>query len=431
MAEHEHAGGPVCPECGASRAIHTPDAPWWWRRRAWIQAAGVLLLAAVMAWKVWNEWPAPAPPVVRASGATSAHFPDQRVTRSRLERVASGASDEPILQLLGIAPQLLLSGHELTAAFVAPSGYVQEFRRYGWPVPFLVYRYDATFDDVYARTNAQPAASRGYGGWRGLRHTRELVNDHDIREIRIVDLGALAPVLLLLAVSWSAGCGLRSVARLAGITRRQGSRRRDRAARRLPMLALALAAVLIATLSSVEQRESPAPLPDPWMPPTAPTGLDTRDLLALRDEPGGNRVLARAILDAADTLRPTGDTLLLGWNSPTPFAQSQISGGWPPGFVNGIRIWRTVPGSPGPARIECGWDRGYLSVTRHTDSHAVRYEQLTLSLAHLAGPLLMLWGAGLGVGLAARVGWLRLRRRALARAAAGRCARCDYELPVA
>lgn len=420
--------GPVCPECGTPTSVRESIRPWWHRRRGLVQLVAVVAVLLWMGWRSWEAWPAAPPPRTLPPGMLSVEFPPTGFSHADVELLAERGTGDSLVDALGLVLDYALPGTEITAAFVEPIGYVSEFRRYGWPVDLIVYRYDTGYQDVYARTGAAPVTLRGSRGWQGLTESRERLDALGRRENRLLLLGALGPIAVVLIAAWTLGQLVRRVCCLAGLVHRGATRRRDRFAQRLPEVALLGALVLTVGLSIRPREEVSAILPNPWMPPTAPTGLRTEQLLGLRGSADADRQVARAILEATSTLTPTGDTLLFGWSSPTTVNQMQRSGAWPAGL-----FYDTVVSRPGSEASPL-WlralrlERGGLLLTWRSEPPAARTRSLTVQLTRLTGPVLALWGVAVGVGLALRVGWWYLRRRAAGRGRRGQCVRCAYDI---
>ena len=267
--------GPVCPECGTPTSVREAARPWWHRRRGLVQLGAVVAVLLWMGWRFWEAWPVASPPRTFPPGVQGVEFPPTGFSHADIELLAERGTDDSLVDALGLLPEHALPGTEITAAFVEPTGYVSEFRRYGWPVELIVYRYDTSYQDVYARAGAVPVTLRGSRGWQGLTHGRERVDVLGRREIRLLLLGALGPIAVVLIAAWWLGRLLRRLCCLAGLAHRDATRRRDRFAQRLPEVALFGALVLTVGLSVRPREEVSAILPNPWMPPTAPTGLRT------------------------------------------------------------------------------------------------------------------------------------------------------------
>lgn len=420
--------GPVCPECGTPTSVRGATRPWWHRRRGLVQLGAVVAVLLWMGWQLWEAWPAASPPRTFPPGVQGVEFPPTGFSHADIELLAERGTGDSLVDALGLLPEYALPGTEITAAFVEPTGYVSEFRRYGWPVELIVYRYDTGYQDVYARTGAAPVTLRGSRGWQGFTHGRERVDALGRRENRLLLMGALGPIAVVLIAAWSLGRMGRGVCCLAGLARRDGTRRRDRFAQRLPEFAILGTLVLTVGLSIGPREEVSSTAPNPWMPPTAPTGLRTEQLLGLRDSADADRRVARAILEATANLTPTGDTLLFGWSSPTTVNQTQRTGAWPAGLFYDTAVSR--PGSEASPlrRHALRLERGGLLLAWRSEPPAARSRQLTVQLNKLTGPLLALWGVAVAAGLALRLGWWLLRRRAAGRGRRGQCVRCAYDI---
>ncbi len=420
----------LCPECGTPRSASVVPAPWSARHRRLVQFIGLLIGVATVAWLNWREWPGTAPPPTRfKAGVSTVDFPASRFTRADLEAYAGGTRRDG--HLLASIPHLdgfAFTNLEMTAAFVPPSGDATDFRRIGWPLEWLVYRYDATYTDVYERTEPSFTGGMRAPRWSGLAHSRTRMDASGRREARIINLANLSGLALVLILAWYVGSGLRFLTLTAGFSRAGGTRVRDRAARALPGLCIGTMITGVVLLTFPGPLRSEMLLPKPWMPLTEPTGLTIADLLRLQGTPVGEATAARAILDAVERVPPTGDALLIGWNQPVPGTQTFKYGGWPGGIVGFVRISQDGADPAAPATLRVRLVGGSMSITRHAagpHQSVVWYQVDPRKVAIILFDLWLVWSlAGLPATLRFRLHSYRARRRA----AAGLCVRCGYSL---
>ncbi|MCH7792495.1 MAG: hypothetical protein IID31_09485, partial [Planctomycetes bacterium] len=334
----------VCPECAAPRAERTPPTPWLVRHRRLVQLATLLTAIAWIVWRNWLAWPVLPVPLVYPAGGAMPEFPAHRFTRGDVERYASGEiADGRLLGDLYTAdlqrPEVLRHW-VLAVTFVPASGARWEFRRYGWPSAFVIYRYSALYDDVYdvyTRMSPSPIGRPPpQKWWRDWVYVAERIDEHGRRETFVINTRALAEPLLVLIAMWGVGRVLRWFVFVVGLASVGGSRLRDRLGRNMPFAVAALAS-LIMIGASIRQRIDPGesfPIPQTLISAGARTILTLADIDELGEQVSGEASLARAILDATvATPRDSRDCLVFGWASTFDTTFADAGGGWPKGLL--------------------------------------------------------------------------------------------------
>ncbi len=416
----------LCPECGTPRATVTLPPPWPVRRRRILQLAALLLAIGGAVWLNYAHAPVMTPVAPWGPGVGSVDLPLERITRADLGRYASGELRDG--RLMRAVRGELITDTEITAALTAPTGQVQEFRRIGWPTNWLVYRWDAQYDNVYARTGASAKITMPRDGWYGWwSHVRQRIDERGRRESRIfIPLGLSGSALVLIG-AWAAARAVRAT--LRKITAWAGWHSPGRSLRFLPWGCVALALVAVLYLSLNSPARTTWIMPVPWMPPTVRTGVTLDDFAGLGARTDGESAFARAILKAVGTLAPSdGAVLAIGHHVPIVFEASYAHGGWPPGLLHfsrsgtagrDARLWRLHR-----ARIE---DDG-LTVQWRAADDGFASRGFTITLTRAAVIVFDLWLVWAVTGLLlGGVGWHH-RRRARRRVARSRCVRCGYSL---
>lgn len=405
-----------CPECG--RDAHSP-APSPRPRRA-ILAWQLGLLLAAIAWIVWTNWRSwPVLPAPRVSGrdvVTSTDFPATRFTAADVKLVAEGALHADLVA--GLADSWRFTPEaahvEIAAGFGPSTGDVTDFRRIGWPIPWINHRYDTSYADIYARAGAMPRPWRypvGWSGWLPRRSHFTHGIDQGRRHIRTISPEALVGVVVLLIAGFECG---RAAGRLMG----RFCRRPPRALRLLPLAGAAFALVPVVMLSGGPERTSMR-LPQPWMPPTQRTGIRVAEVRTQEDQAR----LARAILKATEG-RQNG-VLILGTYLDFAMAQSHASGGWPD--VGATRLG--YPGDPPPPRLRFTLEPHWAALrVRSPAPQGYTFTTYSVSLipvCELAIGLYALWRVP---RIARRLAAAYSRRRTRLRARRGLCIHCGYDL---
>jgi hypothetical protein len=403
----------VCSECGWPTG-EVPPARRIVRRSGALRVLAFVVGVLVYAGVQWRAWPPPGVATVIAPGVGSHEFPRERFTASDIAAYASGEqADGRLVGALRLDDPTGKLG--LDVGFVPPGGTATTFRRYGWPTPLVTYRWDGTYEDVYARTGliSQPAASGPR--WSSRSYITQRILADGRRESRVVAFwGAAAPLVLVVA-AWTAG-------RFAG----RALGRWPRVRRSLPWACAGGMAVMVGTLSVRGVDDA-----DPMWPvtprATVPGGLTVGDVVRLGERPGGEAELAAMLAPKVDDAAAS-NVLVIGVSHAEATSQSWGQGGWPKGLVMDSRI------EPAGARARLGelrrvgFERGSVNLvyTDATGSLARRY--VTVSMGEFAvgcSAVLVLVGV---VGWGVR-GWGYVdRRRWERRVARGLCARCGYDV---
>src|SRR5690606_32214229 len=298
--------------------------------------------------------------------------------------------------------------------------------------PIVSSRKSANYTDVYTLANPSSNATNLLDAWLGWAHVRISIDEVGRRERRsIIPERAASSLMIVIAAALIARVLWLLAARFGA------PELRSRGLRVLvPVLAAALAAIAVTTLS-LRPWVSGAPGRWPPTPPAmAPTGLTLAHLQSLAGAPGGEAQLASALLAAADAdetaLNPAPPAtaaepvLVYGWSTARQMEQSVATGGWPQGLL----VSRLGPA--GAAQPDGRWalsiDRNAIIIRRFGATDPAVRSQWSYSLAALskvAVALLLIWYTT----AAALALWRRLlRRRDRRRTRAGRCIPCGYDL---
>ncbi|MCH7791907.1 MAG: hypothetical protein IID31_06475 [Planctomycetes bacterium] len=418
----------VCPECATPASQREVPPPWPVRRRRLVQCAALLIALGYVVWRNIEAWPVLPTPVVSSSIPYTADFPLHRHTRLDIERYASGELSDGrfISDLLNTD---LFSNYELGVTFLPPSGVATEFQRYGWPTTIVLYRYDAKYDDAYAKTNASARPSSFRNGWWGWDYISKRIDASGRRESFVFYSRGLAGGPLMLLAAWGAGRLLRRIVFLLRVASRDGLRKRDRLARRAPVLCVVACAIGVTIASLRPQIDPGYAYPSLVNPVWSNTGVTAADVAQLAKEPTGEAVLAQAILDATPGEASTPDTCLaFGWRSEIGTTHTDGAGGWPGPLVHRNVGEQQSFEALGRPEVSLTFRRASVSAIVHWSGPRERTAYYTLSshsTASLALGLCAVWIAtGLGVWL---VGWT-VRRRTARRLARGWCVQCGYDL---
>ena len=287
----------VCPECATPVSQREVPPPWPVRRRRLLQVAALLIALGYVVWRNIEAWPVLPPPTVRASVPYTADFPSHRYTRPTIERYATGELSDG--RLIGdLLNTDIFSNYELGVTFLPPSGVATEFRRYGWPTVVVFYRYDASYDDVYAKTNPSATLSTFRNGWWwGRDYISKRIDASGRRESFVFYSRGLAGEPLMLLAAWGAGRLLRWIVFILRIAGRGGPRKRDRLAHRAPVLCIVACAIGVTIASLRPQIDPGYAFPSLVNPAWSNTGVTAADVAQLAERPTGEAVLAQAILD--------------------------------------------------------------------------------------------------------------------------------------
>jgi hypothetical protein len=379
-------------------------------------------------------------------------FPRERFRRPDLERLAAGPGDPGSAgRLLGAIPDTdIWDNIELTAALAPAAGDATDFRRIGWPLSWLVYRYDAGYQDVYTRSGLTATAPTFANGWYGLTQIRRGLDAMGRRESRLIILPGFAGAALVLIAAWEAGRAARWAAYAAGLSAAAGRRRRDRVVAWIPAASAGLTALLLVHVSIRTPLRASNCNPMPWMLPTHATGLTAGDIRRLRGDPSGDAAIAGAILRALDAtpapepaatapgivLAPastpsTTDTLIIGWRWPVVGTQAWASGGWPRSAVNYIRVEQPGTGTSGggaASSIRVDASDNWMAIDRRWSGVSPAWVRYSVNLHDAGAVALGLWVAWQAAGLGATGGSRFVAARARRRASKGQCPGCGYDL---
>ena len=420
---------PVCPECAAPVSQREVAVPWAVRHRRLVQAAVLLIALSYVVWRNIEAWPILPPPTVGAGVPFSAEFPRHRYSRTDLERYASGERADGRL-ISDLHNTDMVGNFELGVTFVSPSGDGQEFRRYGWPTDIAIYLYDATYDDVYAKTNPTATLSAFRNGWWwGQTYISKRIDSSGRREIFAFYLKALAVGPVMVLAAWGAGRLLRWIAFAIRIAQRHEKRVRDRLARRLPLLCVLACAIGVTVASLLPRFDPGVAFPIPWNPGASYPGLFAADIARLIQEPAGESILARRILDATSDVPSTSDAcLVFGWRSDFGFSGTNASGGWPVGAVSHIVTEQEGVASAGKPAFSLNFRRTHVEIIARSSGdrqRIVRYRFPFDLAARLVLGLCAVWiTTGFGVWVC---GWT-VRKRTTRRIERGWCVQCGYDL---
>jgi hypothetical protein len=416
----------VCPECG------TPVGALPVRPPRWIAWKRVIALIPFLLALLWigrlnvQHWPAIPAPVAPAAAVWMADFPSWRFTRADLERIAAGELTGPSLMgSLGLV-QWQFGAAELHAGFAPPEGHHHFFVRYGWPLHFLIYRYDADYEDVYGlgRATSAPASSRQ--GWLGWTHVRQRIDERGRRESRLWRPDALLGLGLLLIAPWWLGAAVAKRLRRAGAGSVPVALVRSG-----PALVVLLVATVLSMHSSIEEGTRMPRMP---APATAPTGLTVGTLTTSRADRAAEAAAARAILEATrDAPDGREHVLVYMWRTPVIPAQAQIARGWPAGLLAIARLELPAPAaaSERPQRWPViRWGSGWLLSERRRirDDGGVEIRTTSVSLSRLSVLLVVLWMAWVGGRLAWRLWRWRAQQKQRRRWRRQQCLECGYPL---
>jgi hypothetical protein len=375
----------------------------------------VLFAFAWLGWRAWSTWmPLPPPTTHGPDIVTNTEFPARRFTAADVQRIASGEDRSDLLE--GVAeggdwrhsPE---AAHvEITAGFGPPSGTLTDFRRVGWPIPWITHRYDASYSDVYARTDPTPSSWRhpvGWSGWLPRRSHFEHSIDHGRRHIRIFSPENLVGLALLAMAGMEIG-------RVVRRATRSGSRLR----RLLPVAGLLLP-IAVAALLMHEREQTTMRHPRPWMPETHRTGLRYSDVRTSAD----NQRLAAEILRV--TPGKQDGVLIIGSHIGFQMTQTHSNRGC-------LGINRTRVGYPAldpSPRVEPVLESSWLAVSVRGSGplggHVTHFSISTVTVCEFLLAVYALWKAPLLVR-ALHAAWFR--RRARWRLLTQRCPRCGYSL---
>ena len=415
---------PICPECATPASQREAPPPWPVRRRRLVQVAALLVALGYVVWRIVSVSSVMPGPATYPSVPYSAGFPSNRYTRADVERYASGEVSDG--QLLKDLDSNVLGTNELGVTFLPPAGFATHYHRYGWPARIVSYGYDAQYDDVYAKTNPSAKPSTLRNGWWGWAYMVKRIDAQGRLETFLFSSKGLLGGLLTLIAAWGAGRVLRWLVFLLRVASRDGLRRRDRLARRAPVLCVVVCAIGV-TIASLRPQAFPGwASPVPRNPACSDTGITLADTIQFAKEPGGEAAFARAILDATPEAASNPDACLaFAWGSKV----SLTSTGWAIGRL----LWGTVlehqgVQASGPRAISFKRDRASVIATvrwRETDGRMAMY---SFSYGRAATLVLELCAAWIAAGLCVwPIGWT-VRRRTIRRLARGWCVRCGYDL---
>ena len=419
---------PVCPECAAPVSQRSVRAPWPVRRRRLVQAAVLLVALGYVVWRNIEAWPVMPVPTVAASIPFSPEFPKHRYSHADIEMYATGErSDGQLIE--DIHNEVLLDNYELGVTFVSPAGGAMTFRRYGWPIGVLIYRYDADYDDVYAKTNPSAGVGTSRNGWFGLTYIDRRIDALGRRETFLFSFHTLTGAPVVVIAAWGIGRFLRWLAIAAHFARKGGRRTRDRLACRGPVVCMVLGAVGVITASTVPRVDPGYVYPSNFALALSPTGTFTSDIAQFARTLRGEAALARVILDAtASTTASPDECLAFGVRGDIGIEQSYKRGGWPMGLVHITTTEQQGFTATGAPAVSLKLRQSVVQAVVLWDGTRQRISYYNFSYArcsHIALGLMAMWiGTGMGVWL---TGWW-VRRRTARRIERGLCVQCGYDL---
>ena len=417
-----------CPECGSARSERTPAVPWLVRHRLKFKCAAFLLVLGFMVWKNVGAWPPMFKP--RTWNTFPASLLAHKYTRADLEQYASGEMADGQL-LTDVQHPFLMGTYKLDAGFQSPQGTVNQITWHGWPAVLTRRQTMTDYDDVFEKTNPSSAVALSNDGWRGLVYmgygkTAEggFTGFGFFGYMIIVPLAVLVTVIGL-------GRTLRAVLIVFHVAAKDGTRRRDRLIRRVPLLC-ALLCIIGITLASLQEARYPKQIfPKITGVTSAALNLTTVDIARLADAPSGESEFARTVLDATAELPANpDDTLAIGWSSDQGMTVQEGRGGWLD-LMMYTHFWNTQAVDNG----RTGWP--HISIRRHTTELDIllrwgdplaRLEDYSLAMYPASKLLLSLFAAWWTPGAAAMLAHWWVRRRAAKRVARGWCSRCGYDL---
>jgi hypothetical protein len=423
---------PICPECGTPAGALPPHKPLWLRCRRPLQLTVFLVALGWIGWKNSQHWtPLPAPAVLNTA-IESVDLPLARFTRDDLSRIAGGTFSGPSLAeslwrdrgLRHLPPAT-----SLTSTFVPPANAIVERHRYGWPLPWLVYRYRASYDDVYraADMTAAGAPAPTRVGWSDGTHFTQRIDERGRREFRWFEPRALAGLAILLIAAWWAGVLMSSLIRHRRIGEVSNRRSLIRIARITPLLLVALLAGILSL--HPEQRKDPTLNVIP--PTTTDTGLTAGALQMLIDELGpaaADAALATAILARTSESIADDQILAIGLFNGYARTLTYTARGWPRRLISMSRV--TYGGDP-PSRRNprAEWDGRSFTLHRISLSNGNSTIHTTRIDANAAAPVLLILcllvsAGGVPCHMAAHL----QRRRQRARLSGGLCLHCGYDI---
>ena len=414
---------PVCPECATPASQRQVPPPWPVRRRRLVQIATLLIALGYIVWRNIEAPRVMAGPTTYASIPYNADFPANRYTRADIERYASGeVADGRLLKDLRTA---YFATYELGVVFLPPAGFATHYHRYGWPARIVSYGYDAQYDDVYAKTNPSAKPSTLRNGWWGWAYMVKRIDAQGRLETFLFSSKGLLAGPLTLIAAWGAGRVLRWLVFLLRVASRDGRRRRDRLARRAPVLCIAACAIGV-TIASLRPQFDPGwASPRPANPACSDTGVTGADFVRFAKDPEGEAALARAILDATPDANVSPDACLAyGWASNISITLTS----WGSELL-GASV-QEQQGFEASGRPVISLERRNTTLLARVHWRGTRERMAYYSFSYgkattLALELCALWIAtGLVVWL---IGWT-VRRRTARRLARGWCVQCGYDL---
>jgi hypothetical protein len=342
-----------------------------------------------------------------------------------LEAIAAARSQRRLAASIELG--VCLPSDELDVRFAEPGGVTRDVASFGWPVPFLEYSWAGTYADVYARGPSAPMPVRPSSRWFGLLHARTGLDASGRIATRFVNLLPLGALGLWLVGAFSLG---RVISRVA---RRRGGRAASK--RNWPWISVGVAAAVALVLSA---------LPSPGARSATFTGnggasvathLTAAQFLALRDDRGGDAVIARIILDSMDQIGkgrcPKGHVLAVCWSPTRQYTIGGSEGGWPRGLVSGLEVRQTAVGLAHEARYsrtDFDWNRSWVRLNRMWSDGLGAAWSYRVSLAGLSAIAFGLWCVWGAVGLVYSLLIGRRRQRLERRGAERRCLGCGYDL---
>lgn len=221
---------------------------------------------------------------------------------------------------------------------------------------------------------------------------------------------------------------MRRIVVALSLVSKDGNRRRDRWARRTPLLCTITCAIGLIIASALPKHDPGWGSPIPLNPAFFETGVTGADVAGFIEEPIGEADFARLILDATTESAGSDTCLVYAWRSDIGMTFTYMSGGWPQSIVH--RSAREQQGFVASSRptTRFNWGQHRVSMAVRWEGLLWRTENTSVSLVQAAPVALglgVLWIAtGFGVWL---VGWT-VRRRTAKRINRGLCVQCGYDL---
>ena len=418
----------VCPECGSARSERAPAVPWLVRHRLKLKCAVLLLVLAFIGWKNVGAWPPMG--TTRTRGSLPAGLLAHKYTRADLEKYASGEVDDGQL-MADVQRPYLMGTYELEAGFGSPQGAVTLRSWHGWPGAVTSRQTMTDYDDVFEKTNPSTKTKLTDDGWNRLAYIRNgSTAEGGFTYFTFMGHMLMLPLTVVL-FAIGAGQALRLALTALQVVAKDGTRRRDRLVRRVPLLCALLCVIGIA-LGSLKIASYPEQVfLKNAVATSAALNLTTDDIARLADAPSGEAEFARTVLDATDALPVVpNDALAIGWSSEEPMTIQGGRGGWLD-LMMYTHYWNTQAtdnGRTGWPRVSLRRNGVELDISLRWGNPLVREEYYSWWMYPASKLLASLFAAWWAPSMAAALVHWWVRRRAKKRAGAVQCVRCGYDL---